>query len=367
MNRGLSLYLDVLRFAAALVIVVTHLAYDELSGGMLSFWRLVGNDGVMVFFVLSGFVIAHVAHDKEHTLGAYTASRLARLWSVAVPAMVLTIALSLWGQSLDPAAYAEWWNQTDDPVWRALRALTFTNELWFSSVRPFSNGPWWSLGYEAMYYAIFAALFYLRGSKRILAAGALILLAGPKIMLLFPIWWLGVWTWQRTRRTTLPVDKAALAFFGSIAFYALFRLSDLPVFFRNATYFFMGPENVVHYLHFSDEFISSFIIGPLVALNFLGAHGLSAMLEKRLEPWRRPIVWTAQSTFALYLLHYPLLRFAHAAFGYDVQNPWHVLAVFGSVVGGCMLIGPAIERTKRPWKKLLTTRFVRLGAEGKPA
>src|SRR4030095_922972 len=59
MKRGLSLYLDVVRVSAALAVVVTHLAYPELSGGMLAPWRLVGNDAVMVFFVLSGFVIAY--------------------------------------------------------------------------------------------------------------------------------------------------------------------------------------------------------------------------------------------------------------------------------------------------------------------
>jgi peptidoglycan/LPS O-acetylase OafA/YrhL len=359
MNRGLSLYLDLLRFGAALAIVVTHLAYTELSSGMLQYWRLLGNDAVMVFFVLSGFVIAHVAHEKETTLRAYATSRLARLWSVAVPALALTILLDRWGQALDPAAYAQWWHQAGDPVWRAVRALTFTNELWFSSIRPFSNGPWWSLGYEAFYYAIFAALFYLGGWKRIAAAGGLMLLAGPKIMLLFPIWWLGVWTWKRTRCATLPVDKAALAFFGSIALYALFRWSGLPVLLRDATYFAMGPENAAHYLHFSDEFLSSYVIGPLVALNFLGAHGLSAALEKHLGPWRGPITWTAQSTFALYLLHYPLLRFAHAAFAYDVQDPLQIFAVFLGVVGTCVAIGPGIEKTKRIWKALLSLRLHR--------
>ena len=173
MNRGLSLYLDLVRFGAALAVLVTHLAYAELSGGMIQSWRLLGNDAVMVFFVLSGFVIAHVTHEKERTAGAYAASRLARLWSVAVPALIITVLLDQWGATLDPAAYAQWWYQGDDPLWRALRALSFTNELWFTSVRPFSNGPWWSLGYEAIYYAIFGALFFLRGRVRRFQPGLL--------------------------------------------------------------------------------------------------------------------------------------------------------------------------------------------------
>ena len=365
MNRGLSLYLDLLRFAAALVVVVTHLAYAELSGGMLQYWRLLGNDAVMVFFVLSGFVIAHVAHTKEHDLGAFATSRLARLWSVAVPALAITVLLDQWGRTLDPAAYAQWWYQAQDPLLRSIRALSFTNELWFSSSRVFSNGPWWSLGYEAVYYALFAAIFYFRGWTRRLLAGALMLVAGPKILLLFPIWWLGVWCWKRTRRETLPADKSALLFVGSIAAYALFRWSELPLLFKALTAVALGGQaNVAAYLHFSDEFLSSYIIGPLVALNFIGAHGLSAALERWLSPWSKPITWFAQSTFALYLLHYPMLRFAHAAFGYDVNDPWQVLAVFLGVVGCCVTAGPLIERTKRGWKALLTLPRRRLSPAG---
>jgi peptidoglycan/LPS O-acetylase OafA/YrhL len=353
MNRGLSLYLDVLRFAAALIVVVTHLAYPELSGGMLSYWRLVGNDAVMVFFVLSGFVIAHVAHEKEHSVQAYAISRLARLWSVAVPAMIITILLDQWGRTFDPAGYGQSWYQDSDPINRIVRALTFTNELWFSSVRPFSNGPWWSLGYEAAYYAIFAALFYLRGRRRVVVAGALMLLAGPKILLLLPIWLLGAWTWQRTQRGALPMRQAHLAFWGSIALYAFFRASGAPVALRALTVALLGADNVAYNLAFSDEFLSSYLIGPMVAIHFLGAHGLADQLGARLERARAPIVWLAQSTFTVYLLHYPMLRFAEAALGYDVTSPIAVTAVLIGTVGVCVLVGPAIERTKPHWKQML--------------
>ncbi len=353
MDRGLSLYLDILRFAAALTVLVTHLAYAELSGGMLAYWRLLGNDAVMIFFVLSGFVIAYATEARETTPGAYIRSRLARLWSVAVPALLLTIALDHWGSRLDPAAYSQWWYQGSDPVWRSLRALTFTNEVWFSGVRPFSNGPWWSLGYEAFYYAMFAALIFVPGWKGRVLAGALMVIAGPPILLLWPIWWLGVWTWRHISRKTLPADKSALLFFGSLAAYALYRWSGLPELLKDLTATAIGPDNVGTYLRFSDEFLSSYLIGPMVAAHFIGAHGLSAALEGLLTPWRRVITWFAQSTFALYLLHYPMLRFTRAAFAYDETNPLHVALVFVGAAGTCVLVGPLIERTKGAWKTAL--------------
>ena len=70
MNRGTSIYLDLVRLSAAIVVVITHLAYPELSGGTLQPWRLGGNDATMVFFILSGYVIAHVREEREERSGS---------------------------------------------------------------------------------------------------------------------------------------------------------------------------------------------------------------------------------------------------------------------------------------------------------
>jgi peptidoglycan/LPS O-acetylase OafA/YrhL len=350
MNRGLSLYLDVVRVTAALVVVVTHLAYAELSGGMLAPWRLVGNDAVMVFFVLSGFVIAYVSDEKEHTLRDYSISRLARLWSVAVPALILTILLDQLGRAINPAAYGFWWYAADDPVHRIVTALTFTNEIWFSSVRPFSNGPYWSLGYEFWYYAIFAALAYFGGWKRFAIVALLALVAGPKILLLAPIWFLGVWTYRRTKNGAVGVRTGLGLFFGSFAAYTLFRGSGLPVTLLADTESRLGVGFVNEGLHFSNEFVSSFIIGPLVAAHFLGAHAISGQLGAVLDRYKGAVRWAAQSTFTIYLLHYPLLRFI-GALDYDQHSPANVALVFLVVAGTCFAVGPLIERTKDGWRK----------------
>ena len=355
MRRELSLYLDLVRVSAALVVVVTHLAYQELSGGMLASWRLFGNDAVMVFFVLSGFVIAYVADTKEDTLRQYGISRLARLWSVAVPALVLTILLDQLGRVVNPQAYSSWWYVDENPLLRIISALTFTNELWFSSVRPFSNGPYWSLGYEFWYYAIFAALAYFGGWRRYALAAGLAFLAGPKILLLFPVWWLGVWTYRRTRVGPLPVATGALLFFGSIAAYAAFRASGVPILLLNATEFILGPGFVRQGLRFSNEFVSSLLIGPLVAAHFLGAHAIAQRLDHLLEPVAGAIRWAAQSTFTIYLLHYPLLRFVDAVTDYDESSPLMVSIVFAAVVATCMIVGPAIEQTKGAWRRALAS------------
>lgn len=194
MNRPTSVYLDFIRFCAAATVFIVHANYDRFTGGLPFLWRFrdLGNDAVMVFFVLSGFVIAYVASEKERTRREYFASRLARLYSVAVPALILTVCLDYLGSRINHALYDGWWYQSDAPAWRVVVSLLFLNELWFDSVRPFSNGPYWSLGYEFWYYMLYASVAYsARSWKACIFTGMLCAFIGPKILLLFPVWLMG--------------------------------------------------------------------------------------------------------------------------------------------------------------------------------
>ncbi|WP_431311886.1 acyltransferase family protein [Sphingomonas lacusdianchii] len=80
MHRNLSIYLEVLRFAAAVAVVLSHargILFPALP------WRLAahGPEAVAVFFVLSGFVIRFVTVDRnETTWRAYAAARVARIY-----------------------------------------------------------------------------------------------------------------------------------------------------------------------------------------------------------------------------------------------------------------------------------------------
>lgn len=185
----LSTYLDLLRFAAALVVFLAHAHRGDLTGGLPVLWRVAerDTDAVMVFFVLSGFVIAYVSRHQERTLRSYALARFSRLWSVAIPALLLTLGLDILGRGLAPGLYTAEVASSDHPVLRFLVSAVFANELWWSSVRFGSNGPYWSLGYEAWYYAIFGAWLYLAGRLRALVVLGLCLVVGPKVLLLLPV------------------------------------------------------------------------------------------------------------------------------------------------------------------------------------
>ena len=56
----LSVYLDLMRAIAAFVVLLSHFAYPRFTDGAFLVIRdlNLGSDAVVVFFVLSGFVIA---------------------------------------------------------------------------------------------------------------------------------------------------------------------------------------------------------------------------------------------------------------------------------------------------------------------
>ena len=100
MTNALSLYLDALRFGAAFVVFLSH--YGKFTRGMLWQMQPYGRTAVMVFFVLSGFVIAWVTETRERTVEDYALSRLARLYSVIVPAFILTAVLDHVAMAINP-------------------------------------------------------------------------------------------------------------------------------------------------------------------------------------------------------------------------------------------------------------------------
>src|SRR5687768_14024227 len=91
-SSSTSLFLDFLRLTAAFGVVLGHLGNTGLAPSADQL-RGYGEVFVTAFFVLSGYVIAATA-SKGNTDGiSYVAARLARLWTVALPCLLLSFCL----------------------------------------------------------------------------------------------------------------------------------------------------------------------------------------------------------------------------------------------------------------------------------
>src|SRR6188768_540785 len=178
MNKELSTYLDVLRVGAAATVFMGHLSWIAISGGLLWQMQPYGHSAVIVFFVLSGFVIQYAADVKERTLFDYSVARLARLYSVVLPAILLTAVCDAIGMQHNAAVYDM--SRETHPLWRMLLGVLFLTQSW-GHASLLSNEAYWSLPHEFWYYVIFAAATFLKGRQRILALVVSGAIAGPAI------------------------------------------------------------------------------------------------------------------------------------------------------------------------------------------
>jgi len=99
LNRETSLYLDAWRLLAALIVFIGHVSGQRFTGGFLWQFGACMNEAVALFFVLSGFVIGYATARREGTAQTYAVSRLARIYSVALPALVVTFVVDTVGRS----------------------------------------------------------------------------------------------------------------------------------------------------------------------------------------------------------------------------------------------------------------------------
>jgi peptidoglycan/LPS O-acetylase OafA/YrhL len=340
-----------------MVVFLSHACRIGIAGNILPNLIWQGTNAVTVFFVLSGFVVAHAAQTKDRDLAAYAVSRLARLWSVALPSIVLSAVLlylgNRYGRGLVYGSIVPDSFMTFDQVRQAvqsnglLRALIgalFLNEIWSFSVVQFGNAPYWSLGYEFWYYALFGAYFYLRGHLRLLAVCGIALMVGPKILLLLPVWLTGVLIYHL--RPGMPRWLAGFCVVAPAVAYVLLSYVGAP---RLAFYL---DADLPFDAGWSTPFAWDYVLGLLAGVNFLG---FSALRGTWILHFRVPIRFLAGNTLSLYLFHFPILYFLAAV---APNNGWPIARAVTIIVITLLsvwLLSTVTEAQKNRWRGLVET------------
>lgn len=304
MSPAFSVYLDLLRVLAASMVVVYHL--KTLGLGPTPVRALMpgfGHEFVIVFFVLSGFVIALAVDRKPQArLSDYLLDRAARLYSVALPCLIVSALVSV-ALGLTHGHQAPGAGSAAQIAVGTLASALMLGQAWALDAFPPSNPPFWSLCYEAMYYLIFGLAVYLRGPRRWVAVAAACLLAGPKVLLLLPCWLLGVAAYRWRDAVVLRRWQAWVLAWGlpALVFYVLSKAQV-----GRLTGGWIADVLGVYAtdLARSDNFLKDYLSAALVALHLFAVR----QLPLRWPAWvARGAQAAAGLTFTLYLLHYPLL------------------------------------------------------------
>ena len=156
-------FLDKIRWVSALIVAIGHslaIINNKAGGsGLLTYVSDMRDPAVIVFFLLSGFLVGGsvIKNIAAFSFRTYIISRTSRIYIVLVPALLLTLTLDGIARLAWPmnAVYAHAWQGGalgNFPIFSRYRIENILGSL--LSIEPLtglpmgSAGSLWSLGYE---------------------------------------------------------------------------------------------------------------------------------------------------------------------------------------------------------------------------
>ncbi len=319
--------LDGLRGLAAFYVMVGHarwLLWEGYSEGYLkhpetynivekslvyffSFFKF-GHEAVLLFFVLSGFVI-HLRYSKKINLDSentrfdwfdFIKRRAKRLYPPLLFALLITFIFDTIGSNAGFGIYSHSTNYflINNNINHFLDFKTLIGNLLFlmnSYTSIFgSNGPLWSLKFEWWFYMIYPLFFYFTKRSWILATIIMVMLFFLSFFFVWPTWLFlldDVFTamlswWLGCLLADIYTGRIKLGFAYTSPFVLLLLI--LPVIDINPG--------------FSDLYWAIGFSGLISSLFLLKNENILVVLITKLK-------WLGDMSYTLYVIHFPILVF----------------------------------------------------------
>lgn len=343
MNPSFSVYLELARIVATLMVFLSHGLVFYLPEALYDSYTLaLGRNGVIVFFLLSGFVITWCAHEREPTAREFFINRASRIYSVAIPGVLLSFACAYYIAIQADVGLSYQFEKlyVYFPIY-----LSFSGDFWLIREVPPSNTPYWSLNFEVWYYVLFAVFFYVKNRLRWVILFALMLLIGPRVLSLFPLWLAGSFLYAKQHLFKLPVGLARGLFGATLVLFVLIKMAGIDYQIN-----LHGPQwrellhlpSVVPHQIFSDYFMA-----VIVFINFVAAMNANFSFSDKAV---RVITLLASFSFSFYLFHAPLFAVFEAHFEAR-QSLLDYVLVLSSTAVIIVLLARFTEHKKRAYRQ----------------
>ncbi len=325
LTGGSSTVLDLIRGISAQLVVVGHgiSFFGVLNCLRPPHFPWIQNIAVLVFFILSGFLITYstvrkLRSDETYSFKQYFIDRFARIYSAFIPALVFILLLDFISIRLAPENYAHW---------KAFDLRTFFGNVLMLQDFPFlkhtpvdaitsfgSARPFWTLAIEWWIYLFFGYLVLVILRKKlklhhlaviaVFAIVPVVNLVGGRGNGLFVYWLFG------SAIYLLMVTNTFSRISNGIKWTMLVVLLLLAALRMKIT--------MVEY-----EAVFAFILMLCIALltDLFSQVKFSAPLEKLIR-------WNAGFSYTLYLVHYSVLDFIFTHFSDDASPVLLFLAGF---------------------------------------
>lgn len=216
MDSQLSNTLNLMRWLAALMVVVGHLRsflfveynFVENKTIFIKIFYFItgfGHQAVMIFFVLSGYLVggAVIRKYREKKLNneyvkSYFIKRFLRIYIVLIPALIIGFTLDNYGYNLFPQLYINAYNISamnfnayENNNIQILLGNIFNLQTIFVETLG-TNGPLWSLANEWSYYILCILLFINKWTRLLfLSIIVVLVILNDNIVFYSIIWILG--------------------------------------------------------------------------------------------------------------------------------------------------------------------------------
>lgn len=292
--------LDAARAAAAVYVVLHHWAasmgYANGPGMVFRF----GQEAVIVFFLLSGFVIFANERDRAQRPKGYYLRRLRRIYPMLAVAMALSVIIAF----VDGTFWAQFSIAEFFGTLASLQDIALLKPGVI--VDPFlGNDPLWSLSYEVAFYLVFPPVlaFWRRMptvANHVIGVSCCGLYAvfvfWPNHFVLvgayFLMWWCGAMAAHAYLSGGRDVRAIAVPLGWLLAQCVVAGIGVAVIGSRGLGYF-----PVLQLRHFA--------VAAVILVAFFGP--LGRVCAKAVMPAAAPIAFVASISFGLYVFHYPLL------------------------------------------------------------
>lgn len=279
------------RAVAACGVAIAHGVVHYYGGGF-GVWALLGQYGVILFFVISGFIMVMTTGRGSFRPGRFMSRRIRRIVPIYYVANLILVA----GTLTVPDAFT----RTIFDFGHLIRSLLFIpayDPAGTGLIIPFFKLGW-TLNYEMFFYVLFASLFALNAWQRGLA---IVTLLGGLIVI----------------GTQVDFDSAILAFYtrAATAGFAFGVILGLVTLYRPDVVFNLGASAAAaivglciavlawilsDYGHVRTEDSTTFLLSFVAALNVL-------LLVAVVDGWKwnlpAPLLYLGDASYSIYLFH----------------------------------------------------------------
>ncbi|WP_263371025.1 acyltransferase family protein [Granulicella cerasi] len=315
-RRGLSprvvASLDAARAVSAIYVVLHHLRTSYSALDRFGYSLRFGQEAVLVFFLLSGFVI--FANEKQRALRprGYFLRRLRRIYPPLLVAMLVSTAVALANHDLATQF-------TQRSFWGTLLSVQDVSALKPGVITdPYlGNDPLWSLSYEIAFYIIFPLVLRAWTRREAITNHGVGLLCcllyvafvlHPNHFLLVGAYFLVWWAGAMAAEAYLQGGDSVFSMLPTLGW--LLVLTAIAV----AVAVHLGIRSVGYYPALPAR---HFAVAALMLVIFFSPLGRAlGGVSLRVQ---RPAVAIASISYGLYILHFPLLikwHGAHSAAGF---------------------------------------------------